>query len=93
MCQRLNKLIQRGVVKSDRILYCFLNDVTQSLEIPNHEWSPLTIEFLNTVQFLGGERTAEFWKGPMWYGTGHGGIKNLTDVKLNLGGPSRTTRH
>lgn len=75
MCERLNNLIQRGIIKTDRVLYSFFNDVTQKFgRSYNHDWSTLSVEALNTVQFLVGSRTAESFRVPMWSGTGKGGM-------------------
>ncbi|CAB3982119.1 Hypothetical predicted protein [Paramuricea clavata] len=50
------------------------------------------VEFFNTIKFLGGEKTVNFIRGPMWSGCGSGGVFNPEGAKPNLGGPGRTTR-
>lgn len=59
---------------------------------PNHKYDEQVVEFFNSVKFLGGERTVNFIRGPMWHGCGSGGVFNPESAKLNLGGPGRTTR-
>ena len=50
------------------------------------------MEFFNSIKFLGGEKTVNFLRGPMWYGCGKGVRKDAKDARMNFGGPSRTTR-
>lgn len=59
---------------------------------PNHKYDEQVVEFFNSVKFLGGERTVNFIRGPMWHGCGSGGIFNPESAKLNLGGPGRTIK-
>ena len=92
LCLRLNDLIKSGRIPKDRIMYKYLNDVTNVMIDPNWEYDVEVIEFFNTIKYLGGERTVNFVRGPMWYGTGKGGKKNPEELNTNLGGPSRTTR-
>lgn len=73
-------------------MYKYLSDITNIMINPNWEYDTEVVEFFNTIKYLGGERTVNFVRGPMWLGTGKGGKKNPEDVKPNLGGPSRTTR-
>ena len=88
LCLRLNKLIEMGLIPKDKILYKFLNDITHILIDPNHAYDPQVIEFFNTVQYLGGERTVNFIRGPMWQGFGRGGKRDPKDAQMNFGGPS-----
>ena len=92
LCIRLNSLIKSGQLPTDRILYKHLNDVSKALINPNHEYSRDVLEFFNTVKYLGGERTAKFIIGPKYHGQGQKGVFHSDNVKLNLGGPSRTVR-
>ncbi|VDH93896.1 Hypothetical predicted protein [Mytilus galloprovincialis] len=92
MCIRLNELIENGKITPNTILYKYLNDVTSVLVDPNHHYDSEVIEFFNTIKYLGGERTVNFLRGPMWHGTGTGGLKNPDDAKLNFGGPSSHAR-
>ena len=60
---------------------------------PNHEFDEEVVQFFNSIKFLGGERTVNFVRGPMWHGCGKGGELSPECAKPNLGGPSRTTRN
>ncbi len=93
MCIRLNTLITQGKIPKDKILYKFLNDVVHILLDPRHEYDSEVVEFFNTINYLGGLRTVNFVRGPMWHGTGKGGEKDaeMLSGQLNLGGPSRPT--
>ena len=53
---------------------------------------PEVVEFFNTIEHLGGESTVNFIRGPMFHGTGRGGIKKPEEANPNLGEPSKTTR-
>ena len=93
MCRRLNELIASGKIPKDRILYKFLDDITNVLINPNHPYDEDVLEFFNSVQYLGGKRTVNFIRGPMLTGTGQQGMRHELTPKINLGGPARTTRH
>ena len=88
---RLNELIEKGLIPKDRILYKFLNDITHILVDPNHVYDPEVVELFNSIKYLGGSRTVNFVRGPMWLGTGSGDKKDPQDAVLNLGGPSMFT--
>lgn len=92
VCVRLNDLIQSGRIPKDKILYKYLDSVTYAMIDPNHEFDEEVVQFFNSIKFLGGERTVNFVRGPMWHGCGKGGELRPECAKPNLGGPSRTTR-
>jgi hypothetical protein len=92
MCVRLNELIQSGRIPKHRIMYKYLSDVTNIVINPNWEYDAEVVEFFNTIKYLGGERTVNFIRGPMWFGTGKWGKKIPEHMKPNLVGPLRTTR-
>ena len=92
VCIRLNSLIKNGQVPKDRIFYKYLESVSYAMIDPNHKYDDQVVEFFNSVNFLGGERTVNFIRGPMWHGCGSGGVFNPDSAKPNLGGPGRTTR-
>ncbi|MES9881338.1 MAG: hypothetical protein ABW185_10700 [Sedimenticola sp.] len=92
VCVKLNDLISRGVISKDRIFYKYLNDICNIFCDIRASYDPEVVEFFNTIKYLGGERTVNFVRGPMWHGSGKGGIKGAEDAQMNLGGPSRTTR-
>ena len=92
ICVRLNELVQAGKIPRDKIFYKYLNSVTLAMIDPSHEFDEEVVEFFNSIKFLGGERTVNFVRGPMWHGCGRGGVQYPQQAKPNLGGPSRTTR-
>lgn len=92
VCVRLNDLIQSGRIPKDKILNKYLDSVTYAMIDPNHEFDEEVVQFFNSIEFLGGERTVNFVRGPMWHGCGKGGELRPECAKPNLGGPSRTTR-
>ena len=92
ICVRLNELVQAGRIPRDKIFYKYLNSVTLAMNHPSHEFDEEVVEFFNSIKFLGGERTVNFVRGPMWHGCGRGGVQDPQQAKPNLGGPSRTTR-
>ena len=89
---RLNSLIQTGQIPKDRIFYKYLDSVSYAMIDPNHQYDEEVVQFFNSVKFLGGEKTVNFIRGPMWHGCGSGGVFNPESAKANLGGPGRTTR-
>lgn len=92
VCIKLDELIKRGLIPRDRIMYKYLRDTIHCLIDPNHQYNPEVVEFFNTIEHLGGESTVNFITGPMYHGTGKGGVKKPEDAKPNLGGPSKPTR-
>lgn len=92
VCLRLHNLIQAGLIPKNKIFYKYLDSVTHALIDPNHDYDDEVVEFFNSIKFLGGEKTVNFIRGPMWHGCGKGGTKDAKDARMNFGGPSRTTR-
>ena len=88
VCVRLNDLIQSGRIPKDKILYKYLNSMTYAMINPNHEFDEEVVQFFNSIKFLGGERTVNFVRGPMWHGCGKGG-----ELSPECAKPSRTTRN
>lgn len=91
MCTKLNSLVEQGVIPSDGYFYKHINDVVGSLTDTSHVYDREVIEFYNTIQYLGGSRTANFIRGPMYTGQGRKGKYNPVDAKGNLYGPSSQT--
>ncbi len=91
VCIRLNSLIESGKIPKDKIFYKYLNDMTSIFIDRQHKYDKDVVEFFNTIKYLGGERTANFVRGPMYIGTGKGSKKDNEEAKMNLGGPSRRT--
>ena len=91
VCIRLNNLIKNGQIPKDKIFYKYLDSISYAMIDPNHEYEKQVIKFFNTIKFLGGEKTVNVIRGPMWHGCGSGGV-NPDNAKANLGGPGRTTR-
>ena len=92
VCIRLNNLVKNDRIPKDKIFYKYLDSISYAMIDPNHEYDKHVIEFFNTIKFLGGEKTVNFVRGPMWHGCGSGGVFTLDNAKFNLGGPGRTTR-
>jgi len=65
--------VQSGRIPKDKILYKYLDSVTYAMIDPNHEFDEEVVQFFNSIKFLGGERTVNFVRGPMWHGCGKGG--------------------
>ena len=87
VCIRLDSLIKTGQIPKDKIFSKYLDSVSYAMIDPNHKYDEQVVEFFNSVKFLGGERTVNFIRGPMWHGCGSGGVFNPESAKLNLGGP------
>ena len=83
VCIKLNEFIKSGVVHRDRILYKFLCDTVHSLTDPNHRYDENVIHLYNSIEYLGGESVVNI-RGPMYYGTGKGGIKSVQDAGPNF---------
>lgn len=92
VCVRLNDLLKRGVISKEKIFYKYLQNMCNIFYDVNSQYDPEVVEFFNTIKYLGGERTVNFLRGPMWHGQGKGGIKQTEEALMNFGGPSRTTR-
>ena len=92
VCIRLNDLIKNGGIRKDKIFYKYLDSISYAMIDLSHEYDKHVVEFFNTIKFLGGEKTVNFIRGPVWHGCGSGGVFSPDDAKSNLGGPGRTTR-
>ena len=92
ICVGLNELVQASRIPRDKIFYKYLNSVTLAMIDPSHDFDEEVVEFFNSIKFLGGERTVNFVRGPMWHGCGRGRVQDPQQAKPNLGGPSQTTR-
>ncbi|KAJ7383334.1 hypothetical protein OS493_028882 [Desmophyllum pertusum] len=90
VCVKIQDLLHRGKLSKERIFYKYLNDVLEIMYDPFHEYDQEVVEFFNTITYLGGKRTACFIRGPMNLGDGRNSHVNLTDKKMNLGGPSES---
>ena len=91
VCVKLNELIRRGKISKDKIFYKYLHDVIEFYCDPRHEYSEDVVEFFNTLTYLGGRRTTNMIRGPMFAGQGRGSFHSLESCKMNLGGPSEET--
>ena len=92
VCIKLDKLIQKGIISRDKIMYKYLKDTVEALIKYDHEYDQEVIEFCNTIEYLGGGSTVNFLRGPMYHGRGRGGEKKAEDAAFNLAGPSKRTR-
>lgn len=90
LCIKIQDLLRRGKISKDKIFYKYMSDVVEIMYNPFHEYDREVVEFLNTITYLGGKRTACFIRGPMNMGDGRNSHMQLMDKKMNLGGPSET---
>lgn len=90
ICVKLNELIRRGRVPKDRIFYKFMKDVVEFYYDPQHKYDDDVVEFFNTITYLGGRRTSNMIRGPMFANLGRG-CQHSEEPKMNLGGPSEET--
>jgi hypothetical protein len=88
LCIKIQDLLRRGKISKDKIFYKYMSDVVEIMYNPFHEYDREVVEFLNTITYLGGKRTACFIRGPMNMGDGRNSHMQLMDKKMNLGGPS-----
>ena len=86
-------MIKHGKLPENRIVYKFLNDTLSILINPRHKYDDDVLEFFNTIQHLDGKATVNFLRGPMGHEQGRGTFTSAKDIKLNLGGPSESTRN
>lgn len=91
VCVKLNELIRRGKMSKERIFYKYLQDVVEFYYDPRHEYSEDVVEFFNTLSYLGGRRTTNMIRGPMFAGQGRGSFHGSDTCRMNLGGPSEET--
>ena len=87
VCVKLNELIRRGKISKERIFYKYLQDVVEFYYDPRHEYSEDVVEFFNTPSYLGGRRTTNMIRGPMFAGQGRGSFHSSDACRMNLGGP------
>ena len=91
VCQRLNRLIQDGKIPRDKILYKYLNEMVEVFYNPRHAYDDDAKEFFASLAYLGGKRTYNMVRGPMFAGQGRGLPDRTKMCKMNLGGPSEET--
>ena len=94
VCIRLNELIQEGKISTDGIFYKHIKDVVHMMQAPlTHQYDKDIVEFFKTVRYLGGEKTANFLRGPMFHGQGQlgKGKFNFHEAQGNMFGPSTKT--
>ena len=91
---KLNQLLEKGKIPEDCLYYKFIDNTTSfALVDPksasDYTWDRDVCEFFDTIKYLGGSRTRNFVRGPGFFGTGRGGLKEFnTFSDLNLCGPS-----
>lgn len=87
LCYKFEDLIRRGLIPKNGILYKYLTDVIEIYYDRCHEYDREVVEFFNTIRHLGGRRTVNFIRGPMYIGQGKkGSLQNKLSFKMNLGG-------
>ena len=91
---KLNQLLEKGKIPEDCLYYKFIDNTTSfALVDPksasDFTWDRDVCEFFDTIKYLGGSRTRNFVRGPGFFGTGRGGLKEFnTFSDFNLCGPS-----
>ena len=92
LCYKLDNLIHRGLITKSGTLYKYLSDVVEIMFDPRHEYWKDVVEFINSLQYLGGRRVVNFLRGPMNINQGTRGSLQKNHLKLiNFGGPSELT--
>ena len=91
---KLNKLLREGKIPENCLFYKYLEDttsfaLTDSRKASDFHWDAEVCEFFETIKYLGGQRTRNFVRGPGFFGTGRGSVKQFTTfADFNLCGPS-----
>ena len=86
---RLDQLLREGKISKDQIFYKYLSDTVAKFYDKQHTYDADVIEFYSTIMYLGGRRTFNFLRGPMFYGQGrmNDGNRDFNKIRMNLGGP------
>ncbi|XP_063412869.1 uncharacterized protein LOC134695518 [Mytilus trossulus] len=92
LCIELNELISNGTISRNSIFYKHNYDVVHRFFEPRHPYDLDVLEFHNSIEYLGGRKTANFLRGPMYHGQGSGTPNDITKHRMNLGGPHRSAR-
>ena len=58
--------------KKDRVFFKYLKDTVEFFINPKHEFDPEVEKFFSTIEYLGGRKTLNFIRGPMFYKRGKG---------------------
>ena len=61
------------------------NDNVEFFINSKHEFDPEVVEFFSTIEYLGGRKTLNFIRGPMFYKQGKG-FKRLINDKFKIDG-------
>ncbi|PFX18703.1 hypothetical protein AWC38_SpisGene16921 [Stylophora pistillata] len=91
---KFNQLLEKGKILDDCLYYKFIDNTTSFASVNPKSasvftWDRDVCEFFDTIKYLGGSRTRNFVRGPGFFGTGRGGLKELnTFSDFNLYGPS-----
>ena len=65
---RLDQLLREDKFSKDQIFYKYLLDTVAKFYDKQHEYDAGVIEFYSTIMYLGGRRTFNFLRGPLFYG-------------------------
>ena len=68
MCFKLDQMIRKGTIDKNGILYKLLDNTIEISVNRFHKYDIEVIEFFKTLEYLGGNRTASFVRGPMRVG-------------------------
>lgn len=85
ICVKLNELLRRGTISKQKIFYKYVQDVVEFYYDPRHEYSEDVVEFFNTLSYLGGRRTTNMIRGPMYAVQGRGSFHSSDSCQMNLG--------
>ena len=65
LCYKLDNLIHRGLIAKSGVLYKYLSDVVEIMIDQMHQYCKDVVEFINSLQYIGGWRAVNFLRGPM----------------------------
>lgn len=89
---QLDKLIREGKISKNHIFYKYVSDIVKMFIDPKHSFDDDVVEFFSTIMYLGGKKTFNFVRGPMFYGQGRmpNASRDFNTLRMNLGGPSES---
>ena len=69
VCVKLDHLVRNETLSKDDIFHKHMKDAVHFYINPRkHLYDKEVIEFFNTIQYLGGDSTANFLRGQAWHG-------------------------
>ena len=97
VCEKIQGLLDDGILQKDSIFYIYLkNSLTFVTDIGDpklqFQWDPEILQFVESLEYHGHEKTMNLLRGPGFLGTGKGGAKKFDWTSWNWPFPGRTTR-